>query len=716
MSVKLAYSRLWFLLLVGFAFFTRLYGLGDSAFRADTILFFNECRGALSGWEIFSQWMSRPATNALAQFPFPLAFSKGFLGVLGLEATDFNIRLPSALWGVLTVVVAYCAGREFAGKRFGLFFMTMVALSSYHLQLTREAYFYPPLVAGSMILVWVVLRACRSQSPGARLPWTFFVGLVVGNFLVTFSHFTGWVLAAVVDLYILAVLVMRVGRLKRSENGEAWEKSRPMKELLGVVLGTLAVAIPLLDLDWAVPYLMNNVFNEERIKASIATMRANTLSVPEMVSLYLSRMFLGSTLLRTVLTVAVMLSVIGLCFRTRRGALRNRHLVITVLMVLGVVVYMPIMSTQGIYFAVRHVAFTFPFFLLMVASGVWRMFRIPVLRRRLSAKSRLLIRAGFVVVVLGLMIRPAWASIKLEGKPIPYKKLVDWADSTFPAGTPLVVDRWFEPWNELQVYPASNVVFTFTVPDEPYENFQRMQWRNSVMQFMQQYPDGAYVELVKNHWERPDVGPWAWPRQYFMQHTQIVNTAGLYLRETGLGYREDYYGTYTNRVVLDVFYNLPSDLPEVAHRSGRRLALILNEGWGFQKPWRQSRSYQPWRSIDGHAAFTLHNISAAPLYVDFSIPGFPTGAGVKRLTSSTGGTFDYQPNSLSTWNFTQMKLPPGPTRIELKDPTFSFAPNRLFVTGIQITSVSVEPRVAAPAQAPASPPAAAPPARPVVNP
>jgi len=116
----------------------RLYALGESSYRADTITFYDICQRPLSFWTIMIHWIE--LLGRTAQFPFPLAFTKACLNITHLPATFFYVRLPSALLGIATVAAFIAAGAGLAGKRFGVFCGCLMALSPFHIQLAREAY------------------------------------------------------------------------------------------------------------------------------------------------------------------------------------------------------------------------------------------------------------------------------------------------------------------------------------------------------------------------------------------------------------------------------------------------------------------------------------------------------------------------------------------------------------------------------------------------
>ena len=102
-------------LVVALAAGLRLFDLGVPSFRADTMLFFDICHRPVSGWVVFTQWME--LMGRTSQLPFSLAITKLFIDIFHLAPTAFMIRLPNALFGILTVLGMYMLGRQMAGLR-----------------------------------------------------------------------------------------------------------------------------------------------------------------------------------------------------------------------------------------------------------------------------------------------------------------------------------------------------------------------------------------------------------------------------------------------------------------------------------------------------------------------------------------------------------------------------------------------------------------------
>ena len=151
-------------------------------------------------------------------------------------------------------------------------------------------------------------------------------------------------------------------------------------------------------------------------------------------------------------------------------------------------------------------------------------------------------------------------------------------NSELPAGTLVLVDRWFDPWNELKVYNSTNVFFTFTVPNEPISAYQQNRWRDTAKAFIEAHPGSVFLEIHKTYYDVPEVGDWSWPHEYFGQHQRIENTAGIQLRNWGLATRGDFYAANTNRLVVDIFYDSEEDVLNRWRAKGQALGVIPGEG------------------------------------------------------------------------------------------------------------------------------------------
>jgi 4-amino-4-deoxy-L-arabinose transferase-like glycosyltransferase len=116
---------------------------------------------------------NRPALQTYAILPWQA------LGGLNV----WTVRLPSAIAGVLSIALVFYLGRAWCGPRVGLLAAALLAVSPWHVQLSRlglEAAYAPLLVTGGLaVLVWAGLPLGR---PGREpILWrVMLAGLVAG--------------------------------------------------------------------------------------------------------------------------------------------------------------------------------------------------------------------------------------------------------------------------------------------------------------------------------------------------------------------------------------------------------------------------------------------------------------------------------------------------------------------------------------------------------
>ena len=168
-------------------------------------------------------------------------FSMPFIKALGLN--ELSIRLAQALLGVMSLFVMYYVGRRLAGGRFALFALFALAISPWHIMMSRwglESNLLPPLLLLSFAFL---LRGCADPPrPAAVIPAFSLLALAL------YAYGTAYLF---VPLFTLGVLVY--GLKSRLISLKHW----------GIGLAVMSViAIPIALL------LLINLFDGEPIKTS----------------------------------------------------------------------------------------------------------------------------------------------------------------------------------------------------------------------------------------------------------------------------------------------------------------------------------------------------------------------------------------------------------------------------------------------------------------
>ncbi|MDP2991161.1 MAG: hypothetical protein Q8O57_11435, partial [Kiritimatiellota bacterium] len=288
------------------------------------------------------------------------------------------------------------------------------------------------------------------------------------------------------------------------------------------------------------------------------------------------------------------------------------------------------------------------------------------------------VTAGLCGVVAVCAAQPIYWILHLPGLPNPYSMINRWMDTNLPKGTLVIVDRWFEPWNEMLYHAPTNVIATFTVPNEPYDVMIKYNWFQTVKDFFKKYPDSAYFELCE---KSPIIGqPWDWPRRHFRRHIAFSNTPAILLRQSVLA-PDGWYNA--DGLVWDLFYNTREDAVEQAGSTGQQTLVCYGPGWGYIKLWQQFRDFRDWRILEDKAALDVYNLTPQTNTVKLLIRGMAANGG-KRVRFGMLGQADFQNMQLAEWRIERVPLKPGLNQFVLSDALWSAAKIPLLVDQVEV--------------------------------
>ena len=655
----------------------RLHNLGEAALRADTIHFWFVCHMDISAWQVVTKWTEL----GVGQLPLPLAITKLLIDVFHLPVTHFTIRLPNALFGIALIPVMFAIGRRLINDRVGVVLAFLTALNSFHIQMSMEAYFYSSLVLGAGLMFLGALQAADSLRLNRPLPAAFFWVSGGGFFCIAYSQVTGWI---IVFTAVVAVLWMLFFKQKRYPAARI--------ELLKTIALYGVIGAPLVFVSWGLRHNLGKIWDHKLIEAGHELVATSGQSAWTLFCRVFTSMAWGDTCPRVLFGLLVFtLGVYVL------AGLISKSRVYWFIPALAIGNYMLFLFSRNIVpagYGSRYVAGILPIYLTALALGLAGLSVVNLPGKKIFERMRrpleyILIAAGMI-----LLVEPALASNRLSGKPIPYKDIIRFVNTRLAPGTVVLVDRWFEPWNELRVYPSTNVFFTFTVPNEPVKTYISVKWRDTARLFFEKYPEAAYLEISKSYWEAPEVGPWQWPRDYFAHHYAITNTAGIKLREMGLAMRDDFYSPYTNGVIVEIFYNTREDVIDQARKTGKEYLVLYGPGWGYVKLWQQLQDFRDWRVLEKTASLDVYNLTAATNRVTLKMRGMTLNGGKRvfaegaSVTNADGGgkQHDFRHLHLEEWELKNITLQPGFNRIVLSDSLWSVAKIPLLVDQIEMAS------------------------------
>ena len=199
---------IWCIVILSLAAILRLLLLGDKSFWADEGV----------GW-----WMALGEIEHDAPAIYGYAFGWA-IQLFGWS--EFAGRLPSALFGVLSVAVVYAIGKNLFDRRFGLHAAAIASMSAYLVPLSQEMRVYSLLGLELWLALWFFLMILRDERAHAGW-WT---GLLLVGIAGQYTHcFFIFVL-----IYFGAVLIVVRG----------WGWRSHLFKYLAVLFAVLLLALP----------------------------------------------------------------------------------------------------------------------------------------------------------------------------------------------------------------------------------------------------------------------------------------------------------------------------------------------------------------------------------------------------------------------------------------------------------------------------------------
>ena len=603
----------------------RFCDLSRAAVRSDEIAFLFRAQQNQSLVEL---WKTPPWFNQI-----PLADSVPILWarLTGQPADERVLRQPFALMGWLTVAfcAAWMARRRGAGA--GLLLGVWMALLPYHVYHSREAYYY---VVVMLFSSGMVLRgadfAARLRAGGTLKPREYaeWAGWAL---LACLSHMSVWVVAAVTGFWLASAGWIGL-------NGAARKRH-------GIATGCATFALGAGMIRW----VLRALYEMKRVPASPVGHIGSAFDWvgPRVLPFFAG----GANAVGIGLLVAVGAAAAVVCWRSRGRPGREDRLY-------GALMGMAACGLVGTYAYIvavgggekgklAYFAANLPAFLAWAALTLDKAFARAGMGRRLA------LDVGAAILVAGVLALPAWQVTRLDGKPAAYRQIRAWLDANLEPGDVAIVDRWYEPWNEMALYAPTNTTVSFTVPDEPYEQYVGLNWRKTTQNLFANNGAQAFIRIQRNHEKR--IGLWTWPETWFARRAVVTNEAARWLRDTGFAPMEEYYSE-RNRVETEIFYDTHEDVAERAKAAGQDVVWFFGEGWRLFKPWQQG-DYSDYRVLEGESTMSIRNLSGKPLRLKGEVVAVAMG-GDQRVRIGDQPPLTFAVGQLVRQTF-DWELPPG---------------------------------------------------------
>lgn len=624
----------------------RLAGLADCSLHMDNQDFLTPCREGLTFSQVFSRWQELPTGKN--HLPFPVAVTTWVLQTFGLPLTFGTLILPSALWGVLAIGVAFAAGRALRGPGFGLLFATVVALNPICIQISRLAYYYSPAMLGCFLALWSVALFFQVLRWGT-IPRAFHAVGPLSALMMFYSDASVWPFAFLVTGTIFAYAAWQFVRRRRFGRDLA---------IMGFTYGL--VALPLISAPWGlVSVLKGTVSLSPEAGAYWKEVFWSVGSPWPLIGPALLSYAWGTTAIRAAFSILVLVMGVAYVFLATRHD--RRYAIMLGLAVVALLATVVALTRTVAGFSHARIAALAPIYLLLLSLGL----AFPACRFRQGPgwQPGRLVPAACIAAAVLMALWPAWLCTRQTGRPAPYRALVAWLDAHLPADTPVLTERFFDAYNEFRVHPPTNVVFMSTVRNQIAPEYLGNRFRDRSESFLRENPVSA-MHQSRLLWDHPQVGPWTWPGQFYARTMSLTNEAGLALHRMGLndqtipGNREQELA-----YIRTVLYNLPEDVVARARQEGRPCVGFFGPGWKYTK----TQDYRDWRVLGESAAIEAHNLTTNVLECELVIHGVSVN-GDKHVVFSLGGKQRFENMKLGDVVCGPLRLAPGYTRIEARDP------------------------------------------------
>lgn len=603
----------------------RFADLSRSAVRSDEINFLNYVERNQS---LVDLWKTPPWFN---QIPLADSVPIVWARLTRQDAGEAVIRQPFALLGWLTVAFGALWATRRRGLGAGLLLGAWLAILPFHVYHSREAYYYVVVMLFAAGMVWRGADFAVRLRSGEKLLAREYAEWTLWTLLACMGHMSAWVVAGVAWL-VLA--------------GSGWSgQSAAGRKRHGVAMGLVAAALAVGMIRWVLRALYE-------MKRAAADPSAHIGSAFDFVGPRVLPFFVGGANAIGIAILAAALAAAGWVFWKSRGRPGRGD------PLYGTLAWLALGGLAGSYFYIAAVgggdkaklayfAANLPAFLAFAAFSFDRAFSGAGAGRRLA------LDAGAAVTLVVLLAVPAWQVTRLEGKTTAYRALRAWLDANLAQGDAVVVDRWYEPWNEMARYAPSNVFVTFTVPDEPYDNYVGYNWRKTTQTAFERNGAQAFIRIARNHEKR--AGLWTWPEKWFAHRAVVTNAAGVWLRDTGFAPMEEFYSE-TNRVATEVFYDTHADVAARARTAGQDAVWFFGAGWRLFKPWQQG-DFSDYRVLEGEGAMEIHNLRDEPVELTGEIVAAAMG-GEQRVRIGELAPLAFPDGRLERRTFA-LELPPG---------------------------------------------------------
>lgn len=184
------------LLIVLLGLALRIYDLGGESVWFDEAVSIDVSR---LGFVEQIKWVAGPSKETNPPFYYMVLHL--WIPVFG--DSEFVSRLPSVVFGVLSIVLAYSVGRLLFGRRTGLFAALIMAVSFFHVKYSQEARGYTLMVFLTLVSFYSLL----TMISGWKRRWA--AVYILSSVLLCYTHYFGLFTILVQNIFCFTLFLRR---------------------------------------------------------------------------------------------------------------------------------------------------------------------------------------------------------------------------------------------------------------------------------------------------------------------------------------------------------------------------------------------------------------------------------------------------------------------------------------------------------------------------
>jgi uncharacterized membrane protein len=179
--------------------FLRIYGLGEESFwldESDTVEYTRfSVPEIIEGTYVDSTLLPEYFGKGAGSAPLYYIMTNYWTEIFGLN--EFNLRLISALFGILSIYLIFLVGKELFNEKVGIIGAFILAINHQNIFFSQEARMYSMLVALVLLTMLSMLKALSSNKT------KYWVVFVIGNAALLYTHYFSFFILLFEAVYLL---------------------------------------------------------------------------------------------------------------------------------------------------------------------------------------------------------------------------------------------------------------------------------------------------------------------------------------------------------------------------------------------------------------------------------------------------------------------------------------------------------------------------------